>query len=76
MKTKKKLAVRHTSIHEIPTESKQFDKINNLLNSMIVTIQDQSKVNSALTIRVFSLEAKIMLLHGRLETARALGLGY
>jgi len=76
MKTKKELAVRHASIHEIPTESKQFDKINNLLKSMIVTIQDQSKVNAALTIRVFLLEAKILLLHGRLETAKALGLGY
>ncbi len=76
MKTKKELAIRRTSVEKVPTSSKQIETLNDLLHSIIVTIQDQTKVNSALTIRVLSLEAKIVLLHGRLETAKALGLGY
>jgi len=76
MRTKKELAVRHSSIESIPNTSEQIEVLNDLLHSIIVTIQDQTKVNSALTVRVISLEAKIMLLHGRLETAKALGVGY
>jgi hypothetical protein len=76
MKTNKVVAGRHTSIEEIPKTSEQIETLNGLLNSIITTIQDQNKVNSALTVRVLSLEAKITLLNGRLETAKALGLGY
>jgi F0F1-type ATP synthase delta subunit len=76
MKTKKVVEGRLTSIEEIPKTSEQIDTLNGLLNSIITTIQDQNKVNSALTVRVLSLEAKITLLNGRLETAKALGLGY
>lgn len=76
MKTKTELAVRHKSIENIPKNSEQVEVLNDLIHSIIVTVQDQSKVNSALTMRVLSLEAKVMLLHGRLETAKVLGLGY
>ena len=76
MKTKKELAIRHKPIESIPNSSQQIDTLNDMLHSIIVTVQDQTKVNSALTIRVLSLEAKVMLLHGRLETAKVLGLGY
>ena len=76
MKTKKELAGRQTPLATVPDTSKQVEVLNDLLHSIIITIQDQTKVNSALTVRVISLEAKIMLLHGRLETAKALGVGY
>jgi hypothetical protein len=76
MKTKKELAVRHSSVEDLPKSPEQLAVLNDLLHSIIITIQDQTKVNSALTVRVISLEAKIMLLHGRLETAKALGVGY
>jgi hypothetical protein len=76
MKTKTELTVRHKPIQNIPASSEQVEVLNDLLHSIIVVVQDQSKVNSALAVRVLSLEAKVMLLHGRLEIAKALGVGY
>lgn len=76
MKTKTAPEGRHKPIENLPNTAEQVAVLNDLLHSIIVTIRDQTKVNSALTVRVISLEAKIMLLHGRLETAKALGVGY
>ena len=66
------------SDHRVPPETmsdnpKQIAELNGLLSSGITTIQGQMDVNSALALRLLSLENKITLLDGRLQRAERPG---
>jgi hypothetical protein len=69
----KLVSASHAPTEIMPDNLKQIAELNGLLSSVITTIQGQTDVNSALTIRVLSLENKITQLDGRLQRAERSG---
>jgi hypothetical protein len=72
---KKTVPVRTPSNGNMPESSRQLETLGSLLNSVIINLQGQTDVNSALTQRVLALEAKVARVGGGTQNSKRASAG-